>query len=132
MLAGPKIGHREVLLDRHVRCRTHQRILEEAADVAAADMLRNEGDVLSVELDVTGVGVEAPGDGIEQRRLAGAVRTDDRGEITILEGEAQIRDGTLFIDGACIEGFKDMFDFQHLIYLPAWTCVHGSRSSAYA
>ena len=132
MLAGPKIGHREVLLDRHVRGRAHQRILEEASDIAAADMLRNEGDVLSVELDVAGVRVEAPGDGIEQRRLAGAVRTDDGGEIPILEGEAEIRDGTLFIDGACIEGLKDMFDFQHLIYLPACTYVHGSRSSAYA
>ena len=95
-------------------------------------MLRNEGYVLSVELDETGVRVEAPGDGIEQRRLAGAVRTDDGGEIPILEGETEIRDGTLLVDGDGIEGLKDMFDFQHLIYLPAWTYVHGSHSSAYA
>ena len=67
MLAGPKIGHREVLLDRHVGCRAHQRILKEASDIAAADMLRNEGDVLPVEFDIAGVRVEGSGDGIEQR-----------------------------------------------------------------
>ena len=48
---GPEKGNRQILFDRHMRRRTHQRILEQPTDHLTPDMLRHKRDILIIQLD---------------------------------------------------------------------------------
>src|SRR5262249_47475606 len=58
------------------------RDLKGASHPAPAEIVRRQStDVRAFELDLTGIVREVAGDQVEERRLAGAVRTDDRAQV---------------------------------------------------
>ena len=62
---GPEKGNRQILFDRHMRRRTHQRILEQPTDHLTPDMLRHKRDILIIQLDEARVGKEGARDCIK-------------------------------------------------------------------
>ncbi len=70
-------AHNDVILEAQRRKRAHQ--LERAGDAAAAHRVgRKTGNILAGKIDRAGIGRYRAGDHVEQRRLAGAVRTNHR------------------------------------------------------
>jgi hypothetical protein len=63
----------------HAQAREDRRDLKAARQASPGDLVgRQAVDAPAVQLDLAGRGREAPADHVEQRGLAGAVRTDDR------------------------------------------------------
>ena len=84
-------GDPEILGDRELR--KHALDLQGALDAEPADLVRLEsGDVAPVEEHAAAVGGQQARDQIEERGLAGAVRTDDRVQLRPGEAEAQVVD----------------------------------------
>ena len=61
----------------------------EVRDLVAAELV----DRLAVELDVARRDVVEPGDAVEERRLAGAVRSDDADDGSFVDVEVELVDG---------------------------------------
>ena len=101
-------GEGEVLLDLHVRCRAHHGVLEHAADVLRAAVLRHGSHVHTVEDDAAGVHRPDARDGVEHGGFAGTVAADDGHEIARLQVQGQSVERPLFVDGAGVEGLGDM------------------------
>ena len=101
-------GEGEVFLDLHVRGRAHHGVLEHAADVLRAAVLRHGGHVHAVEDDAAGVHRPDACDGVEHGGFSGAVAADDGHEIARLQMQGQTVERPLFIDGAGVEGLGDM------------------------
>ena len=58
-------GEGEVLLNRHAGGAAEHGVLKQAADDLGSAVLREEGDIASVEEDTSGIGIEASSDGIK-------------------------------------------------------------------
>ena len=101
-------GEGEVLLDLHVRGRAHHGVLEHAADVLRAAVLRHGGHVHTVEDDAPVVHRPDARNGVEHGGFAGAVAADDGHEIARIQVQGQSVERPLFIDGAGVEGLGDM------------------------
>ena len=68
--------------------------MEGAGDTEAADAIGPQaGDVAAVQEDATGVGRLEAGDQIEQRRFAGAVRTNDADDLALVHIEGHFSVG---------------------------------------
>ena len=101
-------GEGEVLLDLHVRGRAHHGVLEHAADVLRAAVLRHGGHVHAVEDDAPVVHRPDARNGVEHGGFSGAVAADDRHEIARIQVQRQAVERPFFIDGTGVEGFGDM------------------------
>ena len=101
-------GEGEVLLNLHVRGRAHHGVLEHAADVLRAAVLRHGSHVHTVEDDAAGVHRPDARDGVEHGGFAGAVAADDGHEIARLQMQGQSVERPFLIDGAGVEGLGDM------------------------
>ena len=78
----------------HGKGREDPDVLEEAADMFAGDLVRRKaGDVLAVKEDFAGIRSEIAADDVEERRLAGAVRADQSGDLPKGRGKAHIVQG---------------------------------------
>ena len=76
--AAGDAAHREEEVVAHRQVAKQQRGLVGAAQALADALVRRQlGDVLAEEMDPPGGGREVAGDGVEQRRLAGAVGAED-------------------------------------------------------
>ena len=134
VLGSAEIGQGQILLDGHVGGGPPHGVLEQAAQHPAAPVLRLEGDVLPRQGDGALIHIEAPGDGVEQGALARAVGAHDGDEVPGLQVEGQAAEGLLLIDRAGVEGLGDMFQLQHVTFLPSplWRrpCAAGRRPTA--
>ncbi|MPN19989.1 hypothetical protein SDC9_167364 [bioreactor metagenome] len=83
--AGP--GDRQILLDRQVRAGAGHRVLEDPAHLAGHPIVGQPGDIFTIDPDAAQIGAVAPRHHIQQRRFAGAVRSDDGREIPGLQGQ---------------------------------------------
>ena len=108
-----QVRQREVFLDRHMGRGAAQRVLEHAADVLGAAVVRHKGDVLPVQRNGAGVGDELARNGVEHRGFARAVGADDRSKVAILQVKVDLLQGQLFVDGAGVKGLADIFQFKH-------------------
>ncbi len=128
-LARPQVGQGHVLLNGHVgRCTPHG-VLEQTAQLTAAAVSRQIGDVLPVQGDVSLIGEEISGNGVEHGGLAGAVGAHDGGEITRLQLQGQVVQCLLLVDSARVEGLGQVIQLQHVNappFLPPW---HGAFCS---
>src|SRR5699024_2406258 len=106
-------GQREVLLDREGRRGPGQRILEHAADIPGALVVRHPVHVPAVDPDGPRVGEKLAGDRVEQRRLAGPVGADDGDEVALRPRQAQAVEGATLVDGPGEEGLAQVGDGQH-------------------
>src|SRR5699024_1165370 len=111
-LAAPQ-GEGEVLLDRQVRGRAGERVLEHPAEEAGPLVLLEPVDARAVDLDGAGVDRQPAGDRVEQGGLAGAVRADDGDEVALGQVQAQIDQGTPLVDRAGEERLGDRVDGEH-------------------
>src|SRR5690606_20513629 len=83
-------------------------VLEGARDAEAGNAVRRHlRDVLALEADTAGCRLIDAAYEVEDRRLAGAVRTDDREDLALVDAEADAVDG---LDAAEMHG--QVFDFQ--------------------
>ena len=101
-------GEGEVFLDLHVRGRAHHGVLEHAADVLRAAVLRHGSHVHTVEDDAPVIHRPDTRDGVEHGGFAGSVAADDGHEIARLQVQGQAVERPLFVDGAGVEGLGDM------------------------
>src|SRR5437867_10759660 len=94
----PELGmHAWVLPDPHVVQGGHVReqsdLLKGASDAQVGNLVRLEpGDVAALKTDYAGRRLVEAGNGVEERRLPGAVRTDQRKDLTRSNGEADVID----------------------------------------
>ena len=79
----------------------------------AAPVLREEGDVFSVQRNRTFIHIESAGNGIEQGGLASTVGTDNGGKVSGIQMKGQAGNGGFGIDGSEVKGFGNMFQVQH-------------------
>src|SRR5215471_1047127 len=118
-----------VLEHRHVR--TELEVLERPRDAEAHDAIRGLAQhVLAVEAHGAAVRPVEPRDDVERRRLAGAVRPDQAGDLSVVDGERQLVERE---DSA--EAPTDVLDLEqrHDVYfLTPWTHTtsrHRSRAT---
>ena len=133
-MAQPAAGGRrqgEIFLDGHMGGAAAHGVLEQAADLPGALILRLEGDVLAVQVNISAVGEKAAADGVEQSGFARAVGADDGDEVTGVQVQAQVPQGYLFVDGAGVEGFGDVVDLQH-VSGPPFARPYGGAAAAAA
>src|SRR5512132_174761 len=82
----------DVLCDRHRR--EENDVLEGAGDPAADDSVRpGLEQIAAVEVHSTGIGRVEAGDDVEERRLAGAVRTDEPGDRSFVQRKRDVVEG---------------------------------------
>src|SRR5690606_30682807 len=91
---------RKVLLDREVGRRAGHRILEHAPHELRAAVLAQPVDGRAVDVDRALIDGDPPRDRVEQRRLAGAVRSDDRDEVALLEAQVDVDDRAALVFGS--------------------------------
>src|SRR5690606_32709377 len=104
-LAQVPAGH-HVLEGRHVR--EDLQVLERAPDPCGGEAVRRQaGEIASVERDAAGARQVDAGEQVQQRRLAGAVRTDDRVHESGIELEGEVLDGV-----HAAELLRQVFDAQ--------------------
>ena len=116
--AGPvhERADNHIVLDTERRERPHD--LERTPDAAPADAVgRQAVDALAGKTDGAAIRREYPGDHVEQRGLAGAVRSDHREDAAFRHFETKLVHGK-----KPAEAFADAFDFQER--------AHGSRSAS--
>ena len=101
---GAKVGNRQILLNGHMRRGAEQRILKQTPDDAAPLMLRHKGDIQIVQNNLAVIHIEAARNRIEKSGLAGAVRADNRREITVRQREREAVQRNLLVDRALVEG----------------------------
>src|SRR5690242_12641727 len=83
--------------------------LERTPHAHAADAVRRHAsDIAAVEENLAGGRLQMAGDEIEQGRLAGAVRPDDRSDLPFRHGKAHLGHGA-----KAGEGFAETADLQH-------------------
>src|SRR5436190_4905004 len=84
-----EVRHEQVLEDAHVA--EQARDLEGAHEPAQRDLVRREAEeALALERDLAGARALDPGDEVDERRLAGAVRSDDATDLAGLDREAHV------------------------------------------
>ena len=103
----------EVFLNAHRGGSAHHRILEHAADVLGALMLRQAGDILPVDEDLTHINGPDTGHCVEHRGLARTVAADDGDKIAVFERQVKAFQGNFLIDRTGVEGLIDIFDLKH-------------------
>ena len=116
----PHIRQRQVFLNGHIGGSALQRILEKAADILAALEIGKMGDILAIQNHTAAIRGKGTGDGTEQSGFTGTVGAQNSDEVALAEGQINARQGSLFVDGAFGEGLLDVFQFQHLSFLPFW------------
>ena len=109
----PQIGQCEVFLNGHMGGRAAQRVLEHTADVLGAAVVRHKRDVLVIQRDGTSIRDELACNGVEHRGLACAVGADDGGKVAVFQIQVDLLQSQLFVDGAGVKGFADVFQFKH-------------------
>src|ERR1700719_1006902 len=100
--------------------------LKRAGDAAAANFTRRQaGDIAAVEPDGAAIGRQLTVDGVEARRFAGAVGTDQRQELTVADRKAHVVDRA---NGA--EALAQMFDreLRHADRRRAVSCTNAPTS----
>ena len=115
VLGGAEIGQGQVLLDGHVGGGAPHGVLEQTADLAAAAVGGQIGDVRPVQADGALVHKEVPRHGVEEGGLARAVGAHDGHEVSLGQSHGQAVQGLLLVDGAGVEGLGDLVQFQHLL-----------------
>ena len=113
-----QVRERKVFFDRHARRGAAQRVLKEPPDAAGALVLGHEGDVLARERNAALVGIKAARDGVEERRLACAVRADDGDEVALVQMQGKGRKRLFLIHRAGVEGLGEILNVQHLTCPP--------------
>ena len=112
-LLAPAGGQCQILDDLHIRGGAGHGVLEHPAQEGRPLVFAQAGDILPVNEDGAGIHGPHPGDGIEHGGFTRAVAADDGTEIPVLQGQIQPLQRLLFVDGAGVEGFVDILDFQH-------------------
>ena len=112
------IGKGEIFFDGHVGGGTFQRVLKHPSDELAALIVRQAGDVLTVQTNVAAVYRERTGNGVEQGGFARAVGAENGDEIAFFQVQTQVCQCLFLVDGAGVEGFGNVGNFQHLTSLP--------------
>ena len=107
-------GQGQILLNGHVGGGAPHGVLEQPADLAAALVGGQIGDVLPVQGDGALVHIEVPGDGVEQGGFARPVGAHDGDEIPRRQLERQAAQGLLLVDGPGVEGLGNVLDYQHI------------------
>ena len=110
------VGDGEVLLDHHAGGRSAHWILEDASDEGGALVLGHARNIHAVDCDRPFVDREDAGNGVEKRRLPGAVRADHRAEVARLERKADAAERLLFVGRARKEGLVYVFDAKHFFW----------------
>ena len=86
------MGRDQVLTDRRALYQTD--VLERTPEPERRPLVHGQvGDLLTPVDDAAGVGRVEAGDQVEQRRLAGAVGTDDADDFVLVDGDAHVQVG---------------------------------------
>ena len=125
-VGGPEIGQGQVFLNGHVGGGAFQGVLEHPADEFAPLIVRQPGDVHSVQNHLAGIRLKGSGDGVEHGGFACAVGAENGDEVPGGQMEAQIVQGPLFIHGAGGKGFGDVVQSQHFALPPFLIWMAGS------
>ena len=107
------VGQGEVFFDAHGGGGAHHGVLEDAAEILGAFVLRQAGDVHAVQNNIALVGGENAGDEVQGGGFAGTVAADDGDEIAVLQGQVQAVDGAFLVDGPGIKRLIKIFQFKH-------------------
>ena len=103
----------EVLVYLHVGRRAAHGVLEHAAQVRGAPVLRQACYVAAIELDGAAVGREDARDAVQERGLSGAVAADHGYEVAGLKVEVNAGERGLLVHGALVERLGDVGERQH-------------------
>ena len=76
-------------------------------------MLGQSGDIIPVQHDAPLVNRPDAGDGVEHGGFSRTVSADDGDKVTGIQVERELVQGTLFIDGAGVEGLADLEQVKH-------------------
>ena len=114
---APAGGQCQIFLDLHGGGSAQHGVLEHPADVFGPLVLRHVGQVHAADGNAAGVHRPHAGHGIEQGGLTGAVAADDGDKVAVVQMQGKAPQGGLFVDGAGVEGFPDVFDLKHLRHL---------------
>ena len=117
-LLSPSSRQSQIFNDLHIRRGTVHGILKDPAQEGGTLILAQAGDILAVNQNCTGIHRPHAGYRIEHGGLASAIAANDGAEVTGLQGQVQILQCFLFVNGTCIEGLVYISDFQHLSALP--------------
>ena len=112
-LLPPAGGQSQVLLDGHVARRPHHGVLEPPAQIDGPPVLGQLSDVHAVNADGALVHRPHAGDGVEHGGLARPVSANDGDEVPLLQGERQMVQRRLLVNGAGVEGLTDLMQFKH-------------------
>src|SRR5581483_3105264 len=115
-----KDGERDVVERREV--------IEQVDDLEAARNSRLDaighadvGDVVAPEQDLSGIGREQRADHIDERRLSGAVWTDQRDELALGDGQIDVVDGMRVAEILLqTDGFEEIHGHPLFPSLPSW------------
>ena len=107
------VGQGEVFFDAHRGSGAHHGVLEDAAEILGAFVLRQAGDVHAVQNNIALVGGENAGDQVQGGGFAGTVAADDGDEIAVLQSQVQAVDGAFLVDGPGIKRLIKIFQFKH-------------------
>ncbi len=123
------LGTVEAVLRDDAQVLQHRHRRKEASELEGAphahridEVRRTPGDVLALVDDLAAVRRFQPGDEVEHRRLAGAVRADDAGDLAALDLEAGAVNR---LDAA--EALRDVADVQDDVCRGGCGCAHMRR-----
>ena len=119
MGGGPHIGKSQIFFNGHPRGGALQGILKQTADVLAALVVRQAGDVPAVQNDAAGIRQEGSGNGTKEGAFACAVGAQNGDEVSLFQMEVDPGQGGLFVDGAPGKGFCNVGQLQHISSLPS-------------
>ena len=103
----------KIFLQLHIGGGAHHRVLKHTADQEGSLMLGQGGNVVPVEDDPPVIDGPDAGDGVEHGGFACTVSADDGDKITGIQMEGELVEGTLFVDGAGVEGLADLEQVKH-------------------
>ena len=108
-----QVGKRQIFLNGHMGRGAAQRVLEHTPHLLGTAVIRQKGDVLSVQRDMPGISDKFARNGIEQRGFARPVGADDGGKIARLQVQVDVIQRQLFVDGAGVKGFAYVLQLKH-------------------
>ena len=111
-LPPPRRQH-EVFADRHRRRRAAEGILEDASHEPRPTVLGPRRDVHAVDPNRARIDKERPGDRVEQRRLAGTVRSHDDDERSLIDREVDALEGAQLVCRCGVERLGQLTDLEH-------------------
>jgi len=106
-------GQGQVFINLHRGGGAHHGVLEHTANVSGALVLRQAGDILTINNNLAHIHRPHTGNSIQHGGLARTVAADYGDEIAVLQCQVQIIQGNLLVDRTGVKSLVNVFDLKH-------------------